>query len=180
MGLSRPFKEDRLAKRKPLSTLPFSKRRVMSLAFCPQVVSQAASQHFRPSEKQATCEGCFARQSLCSVIYLHPDMSRAASTPTGVFQGRCRPSTHSSLGLLFHLSLFHKFIESVRKMACVVGLSPLEQHWAVGNTEVPTGLLFLSVPSAQNDSRPYSFYGRGTFNVIVQFAVTWYWILRHR
>ena len=145
MGLSRPFKEDRLAKRKPLSTPSFS------LAFCPQVVSQAAPQHFRPSEKQATCEGCFARQFLCSVISLHSDMSRAASTPTGVFQGGCRPSTHSSLGLLFHLSLFHKFIESVRKMACVVGLSPVEQHWAVGNTEVPTGLLFLSVPSAQND-----------------------------
>ena len=32
---------------------------VMSLALCPQVVSQA-SQHFRFSEKQATCEGCFA------------------------------------------------------------------------------------------------------------------------
>ena len=26
-----------------------------------------ASQHFRSSEKQAACEGCFARQSICSV-----------------------------------------------------------------------------------------------------------------
>ena len=34
---------------------------VMSLALCPQVVSQA-SQHFRSSQKQATCEGCFARR----------------------------------------------------------------------------------------------------------------------
>ena len=33
---------------------------VMSLALCPQVVSQAP-QHFRPSETQATCGGCFAR-----------------------------------------------------------------------------------------------------------------------
>ena len=40
---------------------------VMSLALCRQVVSQA-SQHFRSSEKQATCEGCFARQSIYSVI----------------------------------------------------------------------------------------------------------------
>ena len=32
---------------------------VMSLVLCLQVVSQA-SQHFRSSEKQATCEGCFA------------------------------------------------------------------------------------------------------------------------
>ena len=32
---------------------------VMSLALCPQVVSQA-SQHFRSSEKQAACVGCFA------------------------------------------------------------------------------------------------------------------------
>ena len=49
---------------------------VMSLALCPQVVFQA-SQHFRSSEKQAPCEGCFARQSIYSVIYLHSSMSRA-------------------------------------------------------------------------------------------------------
>ena len=41
---------------------------LMSLALCPKVVSQA-SQHFRSSEEQATCEGCFARQSICSVIF---------------------------------------------------------------------------------------------------------------
>ena len=33
---------------------------VMSLALCPQVVSQT-SQHFRFSEKQATCEACMSR-----------------------------------------------------------------------------------------------------------------------
>ena len=49
---------------------------VMCLTLCPQVVSQA-SQHFRSSEKQATCESCFARQSVCSVVSLHSGMSRA-------------------------------------------------------------------------------------------------------
>ena len=49
---------------------------VMSLALRPQVVFQA-SQHFRSSEKQALCEGCFARQSIYSVIYLHSSVSRA-------------------------------------------------------------------------------------------------------
>ena len=65
MALSRPFKEDRLAL--PLSA-PLSSRLSMvwcPLALCPHVVSQA-SQHLRFSEKQAACEGCFARQSLCS------------------------------------------------------------------------------------------------------------------
>ena len=60
MALSRPLKEDRLV-------LPFFPHAsivqtidgVMSLALCPQVVSQA-SQHFRSSEKQATCVGCLA------------------------------------------------------------------------------------------------------------------------
>jgi len=46
---------------------------VVSLALCPQVVSQA-SQHFRSSEKEATCEGCFAQQSISSVISLHSGM----------------------------------------------------------------------------------------------------------
>ena len=49
---------------------------VMSLALCPLVMSQAR-QHFRSSEKQAACEGCFARQCVCSVISLHSGMSRA-------------------------------------------------------------------------------------------------------
>ena len=49
---------------------------VMSLALCPQVVSQAP-QHFRSSETQATCDGCFARQSICLLVSLHSGMSRA-------------------------------------------------------------------------------------------------------
>ena len=63
---------------------------MMSLALCPQVVSQAF-QHSRSSEKQATCGSCFACQSICSVISLHSGMS------TGVFEGGCWPSTHSGL-----------------------------------------------------------------------------------
>ena len=34
-------------------------------------------QRFRSSETQATCGGCFSRQSICSVISLHSGMSRA-------------------------------------------------------------------------------------------------------
>ena len=47
---------------------------VMSMALCPLVVFQAP-QHFRSSEMQATCEGCFACQSICWVISLHSGMS---------------------------------------------------------------------------------------------------------
>ena len=43
----------------------------MFLALCQQVVSQA-SQHFRSSEKQDTCMGCFVRQYICSVIPFTP------------------------------------------------------------------------------------------------------------
>ena len=49
---------------------------VMSLALYPQVFSQVP-QNFRSSKKQDTREGCFARQSICSVISLHSGMSRA-------------------------------------------------------------------------------------------------------
>ena len=49
---------------------------MMSLALCSQAVSHA-SQHFGPSKKQATCEGCFARQSICSGVSLHSGISRA-------------------------------------------------------------------------------------------------------
>ena len=49
---------------------------VMFLALCPQVVPEG-SQHFRSSEKQATCGGFFAHQSVCSVISFHSGTSRA-------------------------------------------------------------------------------------------------------
>ena len=54
---------------------------VMSLALCSQVVSQA-SQHFRSSEKQAISEGCFARQSICSVVSLYSGMRMTRYLPT--------------------------------------------------------------------------------------------------
>ena len=79
MTLSRPFKEDRVEEASFHVALLQAIGDVMSLALCPQVMSQAP-QHFRSSEKQASCEGCFARQSICSVISfhsLHSGMSRA-------------------------------------------------------------------------------------------------------
>ena len=93
MALSSPFKEYCLALLQAVDG-------VMSLASCPQVVSQAP-QHLS-SEKQATCEGCLACKSICSVISLHVQ----GSTPTGVFGGGCQPLTHSSLGFPFHFSHF--------------------------------------------------------------------------
>ena len=62
----------------------------MSLVVCPLVVSQA-SQHLRSSETQTTCEGCFARQSICRTFPFTPACQ--GSTPTGVFEGECRPLT---------------------------------------------------------------------------------------
>ena len=50
---------------------------MMSLALLSQVVPQTP-QHFKSSETEATCCGRFARQSICSVIFLHSCMSRAA------------------------------------------------------------------------------------------------------
>jgi len=85
---------------------------VMSLALCPQVVSQAP-QHFRSSEKKATCEGCFARQSICSVFSFLSGMSRAVLprkfSKVDVDHGRIPAWTYHSLS--FHLC--SKLIESV-------------------------------------------------------------------
>ena len=47
-----------------------SRLSMTSLALCPQVLSQAP-QHFRSSEKQATCGGFFARQCIRSLLSLH-------------------------------------------------------------------------------------------------------------
>ena len=91
---------------------------LMSLALCPQVVSQA-SQHFRSSKKQATCEGCFARQSVCSVVSLHSGMSVQESTPTGVFEDGCRPSTHLGLRLLWFVPCYRIFPKIVQCLFCI-------------------------------------------------------------
>ena len=48
----------------------------MSVALCPQVVAQAP-QLSRSSEKQATCECCYSRQFIRSVVSPHSGMSRA-------------------------------------------------------------------------------------------------------
>ena len=65
MTLSRPFKEDLSSASSFRASLLQTIDGVMSLALCPQVVSRA-SQHFRSSEKQSTCEGCM----LCPPVYL--------------------------------------------------------------------------------------------------------------
>ena len=64
--LSHPVNKGRLAL--PLST-PGAIDGVMYSVLYLQVVS-GAPPHFRSSEKQATCEGCFARQCIC-LIQLH-------------------------------------------------------------------------------------------------------------
>ena len=81
---------------------------VMSLALYPQVVSRAsqhlrslvsqASQHLRSPEKQTTCEGCFARQSICSAVSLLSGMSRAV-----------RPQEFSKVDVWVSHSTFHFF-----------------------------------------------------------------------
>ena len=48
---------------------------VMSLVLCQQTMTRAHP-HFRSPEKQATGEGCFAYQSVCSVISLHSGIPR--------------------------------------------------------------------------------------------------------
>ena len=93
---------------------------VMSLALCPQVVSQTA-QHFRSSRTQATCEGCFARQSVCSVISLHSGMSRAVHPRhRSLRRWRSTTGTFRSGLPIRRFTFCSKFIESVRRRTCVV------------------------------------------------------------
>ena len=111
MALSHLFKEDSLAL--PLS-MPLSSRQLMMWCpwLCVQLVVSQASQHFRSSEKQATCEGCFAcHWCLCIDLLSHFCLLRhvQGGTPTWVFEGECQPLTHSSLGFPFHFSLLSAF-----------------------------------------------------------------------
>ena len=71
----------------------------MSSALCPQAVSQAP-QHFRSSERQTTCDGCFARQLICSVISLHSSIPRAEQ-PTGVSEAGWRSVLITECAALF-------------------------------------------------------------------------------
>ena len=67
---------------------------VVSVAVCLQLVSQAP-QHFRSSETQSCCDGCFSRQFFCTVISLASDMPRT-------FECGCRTMTHGcQFGLPF-------------------------------------------------------------------------------
>ena len=56
--------------------LPLCKWRCDILRFMP-ACSVSSSSTLRPSKTQATFDGCFARQSICSVISLHSGMCRA-------------------------------------------------------------------------------------------------------
>ena len=94
----------------------------MSLALCPQVVAQAP-QLSRSSEKQATCECCYGRQFIHSVVSLHSGMSRAVH-PQEFSKGGvdyCHNPVWAS-----HSTFGSKLIESVRTIARVVRLSPLQ------------------------------------------------------
>ena len=57
-----------------------------------QHACQSYQLHPQNFQEETICEGCFAHQSICLV--------------TGVFEGGCWPSTHSSQGFPFHFSLF--------------------------------------------------------------------------
>ena len=73
---------------------------VMSLALCLQAVSQAP-QHFWSSKMQATCDGCFARQSyLLGHLSWHWHVQD--STPTGVSGGGYCTLSHAGVGFKFH------------------------------------------------------------------------------
>ena len=110
---------------------------MMSLALCPQEVSQA-SQH------QSFWEASHLWGLLCLPVYLHghfPSLQHVqGSTPTGVSEGGCWPLTYSSLGFPFHFSLFVASSLNLRIMACVGWLSPLEaiqqRAWVTASTSI--------------------------------------------
>ena len=69
---------------------------VISLALCRQVMSQTP-QHFR---------GGLPFPPVYLLGHFSSFWLAQGSTPTGVFEGGCRPLTHSSLGFPFHFLLF--------------------------------------------------------------------------
>ena len=126
IALSCPFKEGRFSSSFSICLLQ-AVDGVMYLALCPQVVSQAP-QHFRSSEMQAICVGCFSHQSICSsVISLHSGMSNAVHPQEflklDVSQWHI-PIRASHSTVHFCLFVYSKLTESVRMMVCVVRLSP--------------------------------------------------------
>ena len=124
---------------------------VMSLALCPQVVSQAP-QHF--TDLPLRSKPLVRAASLSARSFPFTPACPGQYTHSGVFEGhvdQCRPLVHSTeSGLPIHFSLFvaSPLTESVRMMACVVRLShlkPIQQRawvnydasesWQSGGTE---------------------------------------------
>ena len=95
-----------------------------SLALCLQVASQTP-QHFRSYKMQASCDGCFAHQSICSVTFVDSGMSKAVHLNEFLKVDVEHWYMHSRLPTLFFI-FCSKLIESVRMMAGVVWLSLLE------------------------------------------------------
>ena len=126
MAFSHPFKEDRLVL--PLSIPLFQAiDDVMSLGLCMQAPSSTTLKIFQEANHLwgLLCPPV----SICSVISLHSGMSRAVHQ-SGF--GRWMSTTDAfQSGLpIPPFSFCSKLTESVRMMACVVWLSPLEaiQH----------------------------------------------------
>ena len=97
---------------------------VMFLALCLQVVSQA-SQHFRSSEKQATCESCFARSlsarsfpftPACPGQYTHRSFRRWMST-IDTFQSGL-PRGHQSTTVTTICTVHHNTIKGQSLRCC--------------------------------------------------------------
>ena len=137
MALSPPFKDDRLAL--PLSTPLFSG---WLMVWCPWLVPAASVSN--SSTLQIFREASHLWRLLCLPVYLlcrFPSLGHVqGSTPT-VFEGRCRPLAHSTLGIPFHFSLCVAVsLKAMRMMACVVGLSPLDaiqrRAWVTASTSI--------------------------------------------
>ena len=95
------------------------------LGFVPEgSVSSQAPQHFKLTRRKPLL--------MVSPVYLPGHFLSLwhvqGSTSTGVFDGGCRTLTHASLGFAFHFSLFVASSLNLRRMACVVRLSPHEAN----------------------------------------------------
>ena len=105
---------------------------VFGLLVCPQPVVSQAFQHFRQIFREAAnylwglpfaCQSTVCLPVCLSAWSFHSRFNPAcphwlSSTPTGVFECRCWPSTHSSQGFPFHLK--HQLLH----------LLLLSHHWA--------------------------------------------------
>ena len=86
---------------KPLKTRVYHYR--MSLALCPQVVSQAPQHHIFRDKSHLWwlfCPPDYLPSQFPSLWHVQ------GSTSTGTFDSGCGPLTHASLGFSFHFSIF--------------------------------------------------------------------------